>query len=872
MMTSARMPRQSKLERATAGRTTKHERLFVCTLVVLLPFVLGGQIRSAELDPSIPQFVQRYCMSCHDSKQAKGDRSFESFLKAPGDQDQVATIEEMLDLINLGAMPPVSKRARQPGDAERREVVLAMTKYLAAASLSHRPSATVLRRLSRREYNNTMRDLLGVHPDQSDATRLFPIDQRHDGFTNVGSAQVLSDYQLRLYMKAARFYLDQAFVFGRSKPRKETWTFEPASLSGQDRNVGTVFYQVWAKDGSFIDIGHGEPVDRYPTHPRRFARQGVPSDGVYRIRVKATAVGREHPYDSSIYSNDLSVPLKMGVWHVPNPDLLKKGASEGRVLVKVFDLPDDEVSDFEATAWMPAGSIPFVNWINGMGPSKRVMERVIERYHPEATRKSQTKVDRLREQGLPVPKDALVQKVWISDLYQGPRVRVFEMALEGPLIDQWPPEGHRRIFGDRTSGRDLKIPSSIHQFAQLAFRRPLEQAEVRHYVQHAEQRLAEGATLEEAIKSAFAAILCSPRFLYLDEGDPSQSESLDSIELASRLSYTLWGSMPDEQLLEAAIQGRLVDPEELMTETNRMLRDVRSDFFVRQFTESWLRLDRIGTMPPSDAQYPTYYDNRLESAMKAETRLFFKDILINNRSASEFLDSEFTWVNDSLASHYGLDGEFSEQFRRVSLAADDHRGGLLGHASVLTATANGVETSPVVRGLWILESILGTPPSPPPPDVPPIEPDTRGATTIREQLAKHRSVTACADCHAKIDPWGFALEFYDPIGGFRTSYPVVNKAGRIVANQSGKAIDARGELPSGDLIRDQRELKQLLVARRDQFARNLVHKLLTYATGREVTFRDQEEIRQIVKRFAEDGYRMRDMVVAVVTSDAFQRR
>tara|TARA_R110002049_G_scaffold305056_3_gene501167 strand:+ start:125169 stop:127739 length:2571 start_codon:yes stop_codon:yes gene_type:complete len=827
---------------------------------------------AGAIDPSVTRFVTTYCLQCHNEKQQKGDRSFESFLESPDDQEHLATLEEILDLINLGEMPPAKKNVPQPTDSHRRRIVDSITKHLTAAEADGIAPASVLRRLSRDEYNNTMRDLLGVHPDQSDATRMFPIDQRHDGFTNVGAAQVLSDYQLQLYMKSARFYLDQALVFGQSPPKTLSWAFPPSDMPGREKNPGAVFYHVWGPDQSYLDIGHGEPVDRYPTYPQSFTAVGTPRDGIYRIRVKATAVGRKNPYASEIFPNDLTVPLKLGVWHVPDPELLQKGASEGRVLAKVFDLPDDDPEEFEVTTWMPAGSIPFVNWMNGMGPSKQVMARIVERYHPEARRKSQTDVDRLIEQGLPVPADALVQEVHISDVYQGPRVRIFELALEGPIDQQWPPLGHRRIFGDLVRASDVDFPKAIKRFATLAYRRPVEKTDLKHYIDYAQHQLANGATPEEAIKTTFTAILCSPRLLFLDEGNAATGEMLDGYELASRLSYTFWSSMPDDELVRLARSGSLHDPKTLETQIDRLLADPRSEAFNRNFTEAWLRLDKIGMMPPSNSQYPSYYHKRLESAMKNETRLFFNEVLHDNRPVTDFIDADFTFVNDSMANHYGLAGTYSEEFRRVTLPDNLRRSGLLGHASVLTATSNGVETSPVVRGVWVLENILGTPPSPPPPDVPPIEPDTRGATTIRQQLAKHRSVAACADCHAKIDPWGFALEFFDPIGGLRTHYPVFKGSGRIAQKFVGKPVDGSSQLPSGEWIHNEGDLQRELLERRDLVTRNLIQKFLTYATGRDVTFRDNEEVNAILGQVADKGYGLRDLVVLVTTSEAFRRR
>ena len=826
-------------------------------------------IHAASLAPSVTQFVQGYCMDCHDADTEKGDRNFEPFLKTPSAVSQHVTLEEILEQLNLGEMPP--KKKRQPTDEERRKVVAEITRYLVAAEASAKPASTVMRRLTRYEYKNTLRDLLGVDTEAADMTRLFPSDPRTHGFANLGSSQALSEHQLSLYLESARRYLDMALVFGQKRPEKREWVFKPRDFNGEKKNVGTVRYRVWGKNYEHLDIAHGQPVDNGPTYPKEFAGEGVPVDGHYRIRVTTTAKGRRHPYDPAIFPNDLSVPLQLGLWHVPDERYLGKRVSEGRVLIGAFDLPDNERMVIEETVWMPAGSLPFVHWINGPGASKRIMRLLTEQYHPEAERRSQTKVDRLREQGVKVSVDALVQKVWISDLYQGPRIRLYEMTIEGPLHDQWPPDGHQNIVGRETDPRALNVANVLTSFAGKAFRRPVPQREVAHQIEFVRQRMSMGTSKGEALKQGLTAILTSPRFLFLDEGDHARSGSLDEYQLASRLSYALWSSMPDERLLQLADDGRLSDPKTLATEIDRLLADPRSAAFVEHFTDAWLHLYKIGSMPPGDKQFPTYYRDRLEPAMKTETRLFITEALKHNRRVQYLLNSRSTFVNGSLARHYGLTNVTGNAFQKITFPSGIRRAGLLGHASVLTATANGVETSPVVRGIWVLENILGTPPPAPPPDVPPIEPDTRGAATIREQLAKHRNVAACADCHAKIDPWGFALEFYDPIGGFREHYPIIREDGKF-AERQGKRIDGSGELPGGRYIHDDGGLRSELLRRRDLFTRNLVKKLLTYATGRELTFRDNAEIEQITSEVIKSGHGFRDLVRRCLQSEIFRNR
>jgi hypothetical protein len=344
--------------------------------------------------------------------------------------------------------------------------------------------------------------------------------------------------------------------------------------------------------------------------------------------------------------------------------------------------------------------------------------------------------------------------------------------------------------------------------------------------------------------------------LYLDEpGD----KRLSSYALATRLSYFLWSSMPDDELLKLAEASKLHDPDALRAQVRRMLTDSRASALTDGLLDSWLTLRDLGSMPPDRTKFEEYYRFDLQTAMREETRLFTRRLVNENLSVVNFLDSDWTYVNKRLAKMYGATSPRGSGFELVKLT-DGRRGGLLGQASVLTVTANGIDTSPVVRGVWLLENILGTPPSPPPPDVPPLDPDARGAKSIREQLEKHRSNASCYDCHRKIDPLGFALENFDAIGNWRDTY-------------SGKAkIDSAGELPSGQKFDGVADFKQILIERRQQFVTALATKVLSYATGRRTSTADRPQIERIVAQLSERGDGLRDLVELVATSDAFQAK
>ncbi|MED5447933.1 MAG: DUF1592 domain-containing protein, partial [Planctomycetota bacterium] len=354
-------------------------------------------------------------------------------------------------------------------------------------------------------------------------------------------------------------------------------------------------------------------------------------------------------------------------------------------------------------------------------------------------------------------------------------------------------------------------------------------------------------------RSTLQAVLCSPGFLYVR----TNQAPLDDFGIANRLSYFLWSSMPDDRLIDLAKRGLLRRREVRTAEATRMLADPRSRAFVDGFTGQWLELDQLGEMPPDPKRFRHYYQGDLESAMREESRRFFAHLLDNNLDIARFLDADFTFLNQRLAQHYGITGIEGSTFRRVQLDPDIPRGGLLGQASILTLTSNGTVTSPVVRGVWVLSNLLGDTPDPPPAGVAELEPDTRGATTIREQLERHRSNKRCAVCHRHIDPLGFALENFDPTGQWRTRY------------DKRQPVDTSGVLHDGRKLRGFAELKRLLLEDKNQFLSCLVEKLLVYATGNRSESIDSNQARAIVDHSRQQGTRLADLIRLVVASDQF---
>ncbi|WZO95812.1 DUF1592 domain-containing protein [Isosphaeraceae bacterium EP7] len=445
------------------------------------------------------------------------------------------------------------------------------------------------------------------------------------------------------------------------------------------------------------------------------------------------------------------------------------------------------------------------------------------------------------------------------------------IEVQGPAQAAILPESHTRIFfRDSSPGTERVAAKAIlERLIGRAYRRPARGEELERLVQLVLQVQQDGETFERGIQLALQAVLASPNFLYRVEterrktrlGDPIKPgdvEDLNDYELASRLSYFLWSSMPDDELLSLAAEGTLKSPATLESQARRMLKDPKSRSLVEEFGGQWLQLRNLKTINPDPARFPGF-DDALRTAMRRETELFFESIVRDDRSLTEFLDSDYTYLNERLAKHYGIDGVTGDEFRKVTLTGD-RRGGVLTHASVLTVTSNPTRTSPVKRGKWILEQILGSPPPPPPPDVPELG-DEKGQLTgsLRQRMEQHRANPSCASCHARMDPLGFGFENYDAVGAWRDV-------------EGPYKVDASGELPSGQTFGTPKELKAILMGKRDAFSRCLAEKMMTYATGRGLDYRDQCMVDRVVAALSQDEYKFSRLVVEIVKSDPFRRR
>jgi mono/diheme cytochrome c family protein len=824
----------------------------LATLICLAWCLSGGASVNAadDFERELKPFLTTYCVECHGPAKQKGERRMDALTGEIADLNALVDLQDVLDQLNLGEMPPA--KAKQPTDEERRRVVTWLTARIERFHQERKAPAaqTVLRRLNAREYRNTVRDLLHLEMAMFDPTAGFPRDQTTDHLDNVGESLVTSAHLLERYLVAADRIITKVITPG-AKPPVQKWEFHEHFRQQPEID------QVHGKTNGFSHITLYDVVgaDKHEGAygPILAFRQGVPHDGFYELRFKATALNRQHPYDIDFVGTDPNEPLRLGIvagngaagpLHKPQPI---------EPLLAEMDLADGE-QWLTVRVWLDKGYSPRFTFRNGLMDARNLWGRMARKYG---------------DQFPPLTRGGIVEHRFNAIKYgRLPQIHIDEIEIEGPFYDEWPTASHRAVLGDewesiQAAGAITNEQARTHltSFASRAYRRPATSDEVQRLLDLMATRQKSGRSPLESYADALKAVLCSPAFLYLDE---SSALPLTDHALASRLSYCLWSSMPDQRLLDLAAAGQLKQPEVLAAEAERLLTDHKSNSFVDGFLDSWLTLRDLGSSPPDRAKFEEYYRHDLGSLMREETRLFARHLLNNNLSVANFLDADFTFVNKPLAQHYGLSGIEGYEFRHVNLE-DHRRGGLLGQASVLTVTANGIDTSPVVRGVWLLENILGTPPSPPPPDVEPLDPDIRGATTIREQLEKHRNVAACYDCHQKIDPSGFALENFDAIGGWREHYGK-GKDGDLLR------VDPAGQLSDGQAFSDIVGFKALLAARSDQFARCLTEKLLAYSLGRTLAPADRPHVDWITNEAKAKGFGLKDLVLRVVGSEPFRQK
>ncbi|MEM8669023.1 MAG: DUF1592 domain-containing protein [Planctomycetota bacterium] len=811
---------------------------------VLLLIVFGSV---AKADERVTPFLRKHCNHCHGEQVQKADRRFDNLPSHISSLDELERYQEIVDQLNLERMPP--EDAPQPSADERARAIARLTREITRArrALKATGGHSVLRRLNSWEYRQTIGELLGLNVDVWNPSEDFPSEVTVGGFDNNGSELVTSGRLLDHYFVSAEEAIRRATQFGERPALKKYVQPSPFYFQGKSSNDLPKLFQV----DRFRFVPDTPYTDLYGRHYRGghigflpLVRQGgVSHSGIYTVRVRAAAVSRTHDYGNALGDFRNGDPLVLEIAAVDRRGSVESTGNVSKMtsLARV-ELTNEDPQWFEWNVYLDAGYEPEIRFRNGPMAAKRMVRLL-----------STKAADKPEFQPFIKMKAGMEKAHGILKAYKGPRLRIWEIQLEGPLIDNWPTAGHRSLYGNLKSNElnETTVSQRIASFAEKAFRRPPMHGELDPIQRLVSRKIDEGLDPLHALQLGFQAILCSPGFLYLNLGEGELSD----FALASRLSFFLWSSPPDEALLQLAAAGKL--RAVLSEQVARMLSDPKSDRFAKHFVRRWLDLDNIGAMPPS-ADFLVFYRDNLEAAMRAETETFFRYVLNNNRSLQEFINADYSFLNRELALHYGIQGVEGSELQYVSLHGRQ-RGGLLGHGAVLTASANGVDTSPVVRGIYVSEKILGYSPPPPPDDVPAIEPDIRGAVTIREQLEKHRDVATCAECHNKIDPLGFALENFDAIGGWRNKYE----------NQA--PIECTGKLPNGESFHSIDEFRKRLVDRKDRFERCLTEKLMAYALGRELEIGDRPSVDQILHELNHKNGGLHDLIRLVVLSEPFQR-
>ncbi len=760
-------------------------------------------------------WFNEHCGKCHSDGKATGDFSVTKLNEDFSNKENLALWLSVLEQLRHGSMPPEDEP--RPQTKELQQVIEWISTRANQAELARRETEgrIVLRRLNRTEYANTVRDLLGVEVDLTD---LLPLDTSTNGFDNNAELLHTSSFLMRNYLDAAERLLDEAianepepWILKKRFDIREEKSVKPTGSVYRHTDDGVAIFATWESANIRVTMWN------FRSHVR----------GRYRFRISG--------YGFQSEGKPITFRVTAGTL---------KEVTEER-LVDYFSVPANKPTVIEFTEQLE--------------PENRI---------------------RILAEGLPALPPA-VEKIG-ADKYTGPGLVIQWVDVEGPLLDSWPPNSHKAIFGDlkqtRVSPERMEVVSEqprvdaeriLRDFARRAFRRPVSDADIEPFLARVKSKLDQNVRFEQAIRVGLKGILVSPDFLFLRE----QAPKLNDFELASRLSYFLWSSMPDEELFELAAANRLHERDVLHEQVERLLRDPKSKAFNTNFTGQWLSLRAIDATLPDATLYPEY-DDILKTSMLKETSMFFDEVLKNDLPLTHFVSSDFTFLNARLAKHYGISGVEGMEMRKMKLPPDSHRGGLLTMGSVLKVTANGTTTSPITRGAWVLERILGTPPPKPPLDVEAIEPDIRGATTIREQLAKHRDVESCANCHRMIDPPGFALESFDVIGGWREHYRATGEPrevnGRRVRFWDGPAVDSSDVMPDGRSFRNIDEFKQLLLEDKEQLARNLAEKLVAYGTGAAPTQVDKPHIESIVRRLRDKNYRFKALIHEIVQSPLFQ--
>jgi len=891
-----------------------------CLYFACLTILLSSTVR-AEVPPRIASFVENHCLDCHSSgEDSEGAFDLGALEFELEDAELLQQWVKVFDRVREGEMPPPSASQPPPEEKAAWESELSHRLITADRQRQRKDGRGVIRRLNRSEFETALSDLLQM---PLLIRGELPEDGRSHGFNTVGAALNVSSVQMEAYLNVIDKVLTEATAL-YEEPRRRTHRLTFL----EDNN----FMQVYRKTGPYLIQDDGVAIfatEKFSHLNAVIGAWTAPFKARYRIKVSAYAVRSKEPVIVSLRAGGTGHAESN---HVPH------------VFLDHFSVEEGEPQVFHWEGWLESGHFLHVypTSLRSMRfAGKREQFRQAEYQGPGAVIQWVEVEGPIFEQWPPSSHKAL----WgdlptrrknevqdninpISHLDKPPgrvaKPRLTETEPDPETGNKWVYDPKKQKVGGEPIYQNASIPKPLHwtrelvpvdvkkdsaklleNFAQRAFRRPVSQEEIAPYVALTHRWIDEGRDFESAMRVGYKALLTSPGFLYhqgtvdnslflssdstsinTDEIATAEVDKRDSVAayaLAERTAFFLWHGLPDKELSDLAESGALRQPEVLRLQVERMLADRRSDRFIEEFLGLWLDLHLIDFTVPDEKLYPEY-DKILGWSMVEETRAFLRKMLDDNLPVRNMIDSDFAMVNWRLAKHYDLAGVDGMEVRSVKLPEDSVRGGLLGQGSILKVTANGTTTSPVVRGVWLMERILGERPDPPPPGIPAIEPDIRGATTVREQLEKHRSQGSCASCHMKIDPPGVALESFDVIGGWRENYRALDpeledQPTRYSAFDpppiryvEGPPVDASYVLADDRSFRDIMDFKRLLLEDERKIARNVLEKLVVYATGAEISFADRVELDRILDRTKSTQYGFRSLIHELVQSPMFLQK
>ena len=757
-------------------------------------------------------FLEQHCYDCHEGSGSEGGLDL-TLLTNHLDNSNTEDWVRIFDRVKDGEMPPSDYGEL---DAEIRQPFLSATgEWISAVQSKEfdRLGRVKARRLTNLQLERTLHDLLGI---DIPLARRMPEESRTNGFTTVADGQPMSHFQLQQHLDVVDIALDEAFR--RALGPDDEWTKKFPASKIVRRNPRQRTREPEMLDGHAV-VWSGRLVF-YGRIPATTAQE----DGWYRFKIRSK--GLKVPSDKNIWCT-----IRSGQCRSSAPLMGWVGAYE----------VDENYKEVTVETWLPRGHMLEIR------PGDLTLKRA-------RFRGGQVGAGEGGPQNVP---GVAIESIEMQRIHQGPNNDAIRKMLFGNLKVQ--PSASRYRAKVESESPKNEIAQRMLDFANRAYRRPVDSLTIEPFVTLATDSYERSRDLVDALRNGYRALLCSPRFIFFRE----QPGPLDGYAIAARLSYLIWNRMPDDRLLELAAKNQLHRKSVLRAQVDRMLTDPRGQHFVCDLADQWLDLNLIDFTEPDGRLYPGF-DIIVQNSMLAETHAFLQKILDDDLNVGHLIDSDFTFLNNRLARYYGIPNVDGDDLKWVSLPEKSERGGLLTQGSIMKVTANGTNTSPVIRGVWVSERLLGVPIPPPPQNVPAIEPDIRGAKTIREMLAKHKQNDDCASCHRKIDPPGFALEHFDPSGRWRDSY--VQKNGR---KRTQLPIDSSFEMPDGRPFQNLAEFKRLVLTDQHRLAHNVAEKLLIYGTGAPVQFADRDEVDQIVQQTKPQDYGLKSILKSVVTSEIF---